>query len=81
MINTKSISQQPKWPNKEHYYDVISKISTYPQLVFPSEIENLKSELCQVSENNELRHIPLPHAHPDPCRRTSGNQIPVENSC
>ena len=52
MINTKSISQQPKWPNKEHYYDVISKISTYPQLVFPSEIENLKSELCQVSENN-----------------------------
>ncbi len=52
MIKTKSISQQPKWPNKEHYYDVISKISTYPQLVFPSEIENLKSELCQVSENN-----------------------------
>ena len=48
MIN--SIKQQPKWPNKKKYYDVINKIGTYPQLVFPNEIENLKSELTIISD-------------------------------
>ena len=43
------ILQQPPWPNKYQYYDIINKISTYPQLVFPNEIENLKAELQNVS--------------------------------
>ena len=47
---TNSIKQQPKWPNKKKYYDVINKIGTYPQLVFPNEIENLKSELTIISD-------------------------------
>ena len=43
-IKIKSILQQPTWPNKKHYHDVINKISTYPPIVFCSEIENLKIE-------------------------------------
>jgi len=45
-----NLKQQPNWPNKNKYYDVINKVGTYPQLVFPKEIENLKSELLSISE-------------------------------
>ena len=49
-MNNNNILQQPHWPNKKIYYDIINKISTYPQLVFPNEIENLKFELKQVAK-------------------------------
>jgi len=53
-MNNNNILQQPHWPNKKIYYDIINKISTYPQLVFPNEIENLKFELKQVAKGKQF---------------------------
>ena len=41
--------ENPKWPDKKHYQNVIKDLSTYPNLVFPNEIVDLKNELIEVS--------------------------------
>jgi len=46
-INTRK--QNPSWPNIEYYKEVIQDLQTYPNLVFPNEIINLKNELKEVS--------------------------------
>jgi len=51
---SKHLSQQPDWPDKKSFKDVIEKISSYPQLVFPNEIENLKTELSNVAQGNSF---------------------------
>ena len=33
--------ENPKWPNKKQYENVIRNLNTYPNLVFPNEIEAL----------------------------------------
>ena len=53
-MNNNKILQQPDWPDKNKYYDIINKISTYPPLVSPNEIENLKYELRQASKGNQF---------------------------
>ena len=51
---SKKISQQPDWPNQEKFQNIIKKISTYPQLVYPNEIEKLNTELLQVANGNSF---------------------------
>ena len=41
--------ENPKWPDNKHYQNVIKDLSTYPNLVFPNEIVDLKNELIEVS--------------------------------
>ena len=48
MIKT-HILQQPKWPDHSQYLKIINEIKNYPQLVYPNEIKNLKSELKDVA--------------------------------
>ena len=50
----KKILQQPLWPNQEQYLKIINKIKNYPQLVYPNEINNLKSELKDVARGKKL---------------------------
>mgnify|MGYP001498214385 CR=1 FL=1 len=54
MMTKMNILQQPNWPDKKTYYDIINKISTYPQLVFPNEIKNLQNELKHVSKGKQF---------------------------
>ena len=51
---SKKISQQPDWPNQEKFQNTIKKISTYPQLVYPNEIEKLNTELLQVANGDSF---------------------------
>jgi len=50
----KTLLQQPEWPDKKNFQNVIEKIISYPQLVFPQEIENLKKELLNVANGNSF---------------------------
>ena len=50
----KYLSQQPEWPDEKIFKEVIQKIASYPQLVFPNEIENLKTELSNVSQGKSF---------------------------
>ena len=50
----KKILQQPLWPNQEQYLKIINKIKNYPQLVYPNEINNLKSELKDVARGKKF---------------------------
>ena len=43
--NKYNLSQQPQWPNKDDYLEVIKKLSLYPKLVNTNEILLLKDEL------------------------------------
>lgn len=47
--NINTSKQNPSWPNIEYYKEVIQDLQTYPNLVFPNEIINLKNELKEVS--------------------------------
>ncbi len=42
--------QQPKWPDKNEYTEVVETISKLPPLVFAGEIRALKKQLAQASE-------------------------------
>ena len=41
--------QQPDWPNKKIYNQIIQDLCKYPNLVFPNEIIDLKEELKEVA--------------------------------
>ena len=47
--NKYNLSQQPQWPNKDDYLEVIKKLSLYPKLVNTNEILLLKDELKLMS--------------------------------
>ena len=46
--------QQPEWPNKNHYNDVIKEIETYPPLIFAKESDMLKQYLAEASEGKKF---------------------------
>ena len=46
--------ENPKWPNKKQYENVIRNLNTYPNLVFPNEIIDLKNELIEVSNGEKF---------------------------
>ena len=46
--------ENPKWPNKKHYENVIKNLNAYPNLVFPNEIIDLRSELIEVSNGKKF---------------------------
>tara|TARA_B110000438_G_C15817764_1_gene652738 strand:- start:839 stop:2161 length:1323 start_codon:yes stop_codon:yes gene_type:complete len=48
------ILQQPEWPNQKQYFKIIQEIKHYPQLVYPNEINNLKSELKDVAKGKKF---------------------------
>ena len=48
------VSQQPAWPNKSKYNEVIQTLKTYPRLVNTSEIDTLREELNQVALGNNF---------------------------
>ena len=41
--------QQPDWPNKKIYNQIIQDLCKYPNLVFPNEIIDLKEQLKEVA--------------------------------
>jgi len=51
---SKHLSQQPNWPDEKIFQNVIQKIASYPQLVFPNEIENLKTELSNAAKGESF---------------------------
>ena len=53
-MNKKIISQQPKWPDQNSFFQIIEEIKNYPQLVFPNEIKNLKTELCDAAKGEKF---------------------------
>jgi len=52
--NPKIILQQPDWPNKKSYKKIIKDLKTYPNLVFPQEILELKETLKDVSTGKKF---------------------------
>ena len=48
------ILQQPDWPDKAHYKKIIKDLSTYPNLVFPEEIIELKNEFKKVAKGEKF---------------------------
>ena len=46
--------ENPKWPNKKQYENVIKNLNAYPNLVFPNEIIDLRSELIEVSNGKKF---------------------------
>ena len=46
--------ENPKWPNKKQYEKVIRNLNAYPNLVFPNEIIDLRSELIEVSNGKKF---------------------------
>ena len=43
----KTALQQPNWPDKEHYEQVLATLASLPPLVFAGEIRELKGRLAQ----------------------------------
>ena len=41
--------QQPKWPDSEHYDEIIKTLSLLPPLVFAGEARNLTADLAAVA--------------------------------
>ena len=55
MANNKQILyENPSWPDLAKYKSVIQSLNEYPNLVFPNEIENLKTELLEVSNGKKF---------------------------
>ena len=52
--NSKTILQQPNWPNKKYYKKIIKDLETYPNLVFPKEILELKEVLKDVATGEKF---------------------------
>ena len=48
------VLQQPLWPNKKIYNQIIKDLCKYPNLVFPNEIIELKKELQEVAKGNKF---------------------------
>ena len=48
------VLQQPLWPNKKIYNQIIKDLCKYPNLVFPNEIIELKKELQEVARGNKF---------------------------
>tara|TARA_Y100001970_G_scaffold129662_1_gene159856 strand:+ start:7085 stop:8437 length:1353 start_codon:yes stop_codon:yes gene_type:complete len=45
------ILQQPNWPHKTKYENVITELQSYPALIFPDQITQVKHRLKQVAKN------------------------------
>ena len=45
------VLQQPSWPNISEYNNVIKKLHSYPSIILPNQISQLKQRLIQVSDN------------------------------
>ena len=43
----KTALQQPNWPDREHYEQVLATLASLPPLVFAGEIRDLKTRLAQ----------------------------------
>ena len=52
--NKQKLYKNPSWPDLSQYKSVIRSLNEYPNLVFPNEIENLKSELLEVSSGKNF---------------------------
>ena len=52
--NKQTLYENPSWPDLAKYKSVIQSLNEYPNLVFPNEIENLKTELLEVSNGNKF---------------------------
>ena len=48
------ILQQPQWPNKQKYKQIIKNLYRYPSLVYPQEIIELQQELIDVAKGNKF---------------------------
>jgi len=51
---SKKSDQIPDYENQEALVNIVKKIESYPPLVFPGEVENLKNQIAQAQDNKKF---------------------------